>query len=587
MNIKSKQRSFLAGLLLGAAGIITAHATANSFVTFSVDLGTNIANGTFTPWTETVSVSGTFNGWGEYQLTQVGSSTVYSGTVNDLTDSNGLAVDYKFVINTNGANNYETCADGNNRAANLPTTSGASVTVPTAFYGDSGAPTTNEITFQVDMSQQINLGLFTNGSSTVVVSGWFNGWPGGASTNVLTWTPTILVTNQYGLVSSNVYVGTFAVAASPGATVPFKFVENGNYEGTALVHDSGNNRFFVNPNPAAALTLATVFYNDQPFAPLSQVTFSVDMSVQLYYGVWTPSDGVFCQGINGNWNNNASTMMTNNPSASNTNIYYVTLTAGQGSGQSWKFTYNGGSGTVYEQPISTSGNNRTLTIPSQAAYSVQTVLFSDQTLNDLLSTAVNVSFAVDMTSAVQYGTTTAFNPSSDVVFVNGSWLNWASWTPIALASYQLTNNPVGPQPNVYSGTFSIPLGSALSVIYKYSIDGQDNEAPSGSNHLRIIRSIPTGAYSFPTDTFGNQYNEPQFGELSVGKGVPGTVLLSWLGAPNVTVQTSSSINGASWTTLPLTSGAYWSAGISSTNGLISQTNWPTAGANTFFRLLEK
>jgi hypothetical protein len=192
-----------------------------------------------------------------------------------------------------------------------------------------------------------------------------------------------------------------------------------------------------------------------------------------------------------------------------------------------------------------------------------------------------------MTSAVQYGTTTAFNPSSDVVFVNGSWLNWASWTPIALASYQLTNNPVGPQPNVYSGTFSIPLGSALSVIYKYSIDGQDNEAPSGSNHLRIIRSIPTGAYSFPTDTFGNQYNEPQFGELSVGKGVPGTVLLSWLGAPNVTVQTSSSINGASWTTLPLTSGAYWSAGISSTNGLISQTNWPTAGANTFFRLLEK
>ena len=285
MNIKSKQRSLLAGLLAGAAGIITAHSTPSTFLTFSVDMGTNIANGTFTPGTETVSVSGTFNTWGEYQLTQVGSSTVYTNTFNDILDTNGLFVDYKFVINTNGANNYEGTADGNNRAADLPATIGASVNLPTAFYGDSGAVTTNPVTFLVDMSQQINLGLFTNASSTVVVSGWFNGWPGGSSTNALTWTPTILVTNQFGLVSSNVYVGTFAVAASPGATVPFKFVENGNYEGTAVLHDGGNNRFMVNPNPAAALTLPTVFYNDQPFAPLSQVTFAVDMSVQLYYGV--------------------------------------------------------------------------------------------------------------------------------------------------------------------------------------------------------------------------------------------------------------------------------------------------------------
>ena len=164
-------------------------------------------------------------------------------------------------------------------------------------------------------------------------------------------------------------------------------------------------------------------------------------------------------------------MMTNNPSAANTNIYYVTLTAGQGSGQQWKFTYNGGSGTVYEQPISTGGNNRSLTVPSQSAYTVPTVLFSDQGLNDLLSTAVNVTFAVDMTGAVQYGTSTAFDPSTDVVFVNGSWLNWASWTPVALANYQLTNNPTGPQPNIYSGTFSIPMGSSLTMIYKYSIDG--------------------------------------------------------------------------------------------------------------------
>ncbi len=592
--MKSKQRSLLAGVLLGAAGIINAHAISappsGTLITFSVDVGTNIANGTFVPGTDTILVSGSINGWpgtaSTLALVQEGNSSVYTNTFNDTSDINGGVLAYKFV-NTHagyGNGNYESTADFNNRAVVLPTTSGGSLILPTPFLGDDGAQTSvASVTFQVDMSQQIQLGLFTNGTSTVTVSGNFNGWPGAAGP-ALTWTPSILETNSFGLVTSNVYTGTVQMTNSANAAMDFKYVENGNYEGGIVLNDGSGNRFFT--LPSSTLATPVVFFSDQPFSPISQVSFSVDMSAQLYYGNWTPSDGVFCQGINGNWNNNASTTMTNNPNASNTNIYYITIPCGEGSLQAYKFTYNGASGTVYESPTSTGGNNRSYTVPPHTPAIVPTAFFSDLSVNDQLSTAVNVTFSVDMTQAVQYGTTTPFNPSTDSVFVNGAWIGWLGWDPISLASYQLTNNPVGSSPNIYSGTFPVPLGNSLSMVYKYSINGADNEAGSGANHLRIIRSTVSGAYSLPTATFGNQYNEPLFGELSLTEAAGGNVQLSWLGAPNVQVQTRNSISTGSWISLPNTSGATWSAGINTTNGLLSETNLPASGC-TFFRLIKQ
>lgn len=581
MITKSTTRGLLAGILLVIVGAFSTQAS-STFVTFSVDMGTNIANGTFTPGADTVAVAGSFNNWSQLGLVQEGSSTIYTNTVNDTADANGAVLGYKFYAsNTSGG---ETTADYNNRAAVLPTTSGASLILPTPFYGDDGAPVTNAVTFQVDMSQQINIGAFTNGSSTVTVNGNFNGWNG--ASGVLTWTPSISETNGNGLVTSNVYTGTFSVAASPNAAMDYKYVENNNYEGTPIVADSGNNRFFVMPNTPE--TIPVVFFNDNPYSPLCQTTFSVDMSGQLYYGDWTPSDGVFCQGINGDWNNDAVNTMTNNPGASNTNIYYVTYTLGQGSSVSYKFTYNGSGGTVYENPTSTGGNNRTYAVPSISSVNVPTVSFSDLLINDLLTSNVQVTFTVDMSNAVETGTTYTFNPSVDTVYVNGAWLGWLGWNPIALSSYELTNTePSNPNNYIYSGQFLVPLGNSIAMTYKYSIDGSDNEAASGDNHVRYIRSTPTGAYGFPADTFGNQYNEPSFGELTVAPAAAGTVHLSWLGAPNVQVQTSSSLTGNSWVSQPETSGAVWSAGTNSANGLVSVTNWPASSGSTFFRLIKQ
>src|ERR1039458_949023 len=587
MIIKSRNYALLAGALLCTVGLVTARAS-SSIVTFSVDMSTNIALGTFNPppplgtGTDVVNVRGTYNGWAGTQtpLVEVGSSTVYTNTVNDTSDANGAVMFYVFNID---GTTYESVASQHNRAARLPATSGASLVLPTPFFGDSGAQVTNNVTFQVDVSQQIQIGVFTNGINTVDVWGSFDGWAGGVLTN----NPNILVTNQFGLVTSNVWVGTFPVTASPWSAQDFKYViqPQVSYETVSAINqDGGGNRFFAF-NPGSNVTLPLVNFSDAPYAPLSTVTFAVDMSVQIYYGNWNNSMGVFCQGINGDWNNDAPNTMTNNPTASNTNIYYVVYTLGQGSTVQYKFTYNGLSGTIYESPTSTGGNNRSYTRPTSSSASVPTVYFSDLSINDLLTTDTLVTFTVDMTNASQYPTGPAFNPGSDTVYINGSWLGWLGWNPINLAGYQLTNNPPGSE--VYSGQFLIPKGSPIPVTYKYSINGLDNEAASNNNHVRYVRSTATGAYSFPMDAFGNQYNEPSFGQLAVGPISAGTVRLTWLGAPNVEVQTRTNLISGSWVSHPETAGTVWTAGTNSVNGLVSVTNWPAGGGTLFFRLIQQ
>jgi hypothetical protein len=377
------------------------------------------------------------------------------------------------------------------------------------------------------------------------------------------------------------------VTASPGAAIDFKYViQPGTiWESPGAVNsDDGGNRFFAN----VAQTLPVVDFSDAPFAPLSTVMFSVDMSAQALLGNWNPGEAVDLAGQLNNWSTSA-TPMTNDPTASNTNIYYAVATLGEGSTPQYKFTFQGAGGTVWESLPATTptlGGNRFFTVPLATNVTLPTVFFSDQSVYDLLNTNMWVTFTVDMTGASQYPSGPAFTPGSDEVFVNsqafsGAWMNW---DPISLGAYQLVQ--VGAS-SLYTNTFLIPMGSALTTTYKYGINGADNEAASGNNHGRVIRSLATGAYNFPTDTFGNQYNEPSFGQLAVGKLSGGTVPVSWLGAPNVQVQTSTNLTSGTWVSHPETGGAVWSAGINSTNGLISVTNWPAGSGKLFFRLMQQ
>jgi hypothetical protein len=72
---------------------------ANALVAFQVNLTAEDALGVFTPGLDTVFVSGDWNWNGAaLQLTQVGSSDVYTGAVN-LAFAAGTTVNYKYTLN--------------------------------------------------------------------------------------------------------------------------------------------------------------------------------------------------------------------------------------------------------------------------------------------------------------------------------------------------------------------------------------------------------------------------------------------------------------------------------------------------------
>src|SRR5262249_16392228 len=125
---------------------------------------------------------------------------------------------YKYTVEPGAT--YE---GSHNRLLDMPSGSGSNVVAIPAYYNDTqpdGTPTTT-VTFQVNLAQQINTGSFNTNSSLVYVRGSFNGW----GTDVaMTNDPSIRTTNQFGLVSSNVYVAKYDIAgSSPGRTIDYKF----------------------------------------------------------------------------------------------------------------------------------------------------------------------------------------------------------------------------------------------------------------------------------------------------------------------------------------------------------------------------
>src|SRR5436190_11216681 len=97
--------------LAGLCCAIQAGECASTLISFSVDMSNQVANASFIPGVNNVSVNGTFNSWGlppnglPFTLVRAGSTTVYTNTVNDTVDPNGGQLQYKFIIDTNGWEN--------------------------------------------------------------------------------------------------------------------------------------------------------------------------------------------------------------------------------------------------------------------------------------------------------------------------------------------------------------------------------------------------------------------------------------------------------------------------------------------------
>lgn len=570
MTNKTKQYGLWAGLLLCSA----VAASANTLVTFQVDM----TNAGIDPTTQTVSAHGSFDGWGAgFALTNDLSSTnqyLYTGTTSVA--ANGSVMEYKYVEGTA----YENIPKGHNRLATLPATSGASLVLPKVYYADNGSPISVDVTFQVDMAQQINVGAFDPTSSIVYPKGTFNGW---GTWDAMTNNPTILRTNQYGLVSSNVYVNTYTVTASPGETMDFKFyIDTGSkYESPALgTGDPSdyNNRFFnLSEGPTQAFPLA--FFSDLPYSPLAtnDVTFQVDMSAQVLAGNFDPTTGtVEVRGDFNGWGT-PQILCTNDLTAPNTNLYkaVVTVVNGVGAREGYKFWASVPANTGWE-----TSSDRSFSVIKGASLILPPVYFSNIDPFDLLPADTLVTFRVNMTNAVQYPGGTPFDPTVNGVWFNGDCLtngwysSWGAMWPETQLFDDGTHGDAVASNHIYTCQYLVPNGKTVRVQYKYGIDSSDNEAASGSDHVRYIRSV--GTYVMPFDTFGSIANNepaPGFGNLTIGPPSVGHVLISWLGRPGVYLQSISSLTGGVWQDHLDTDG-------------LSSTNYPVGTAPLFFRLIK-
>jgi hypothetical protein len=288
--MQSKPR-FLPGLQVGIllcalAGLANAQ-TSNSVVVFIVDMSAQVKAGTFVSGAE-VDVRGTFNGWGTNALINIsvgGNPNLYFGEIPDTVDINGGTIYYKYFAPSIGTG-WESTYNTLNRAARLPATSGDSVVLPTVFFDDAGPLVTNAVTFSVNMAEQINLGLFVPGMDDVLVRGEFNGYALGSA---LTNDPSIMATNSSGVVTSNVYVGTFTNISPVNANQSFKFWNSDplseQWESVAPENQDGSvagNRYYI--NGSGNQVLALVDFDDTPLqiGPSNTVILNVSGQANIW-----------------------------------------------------------------------------------------------------------------------------------------------------------------------------------------------------------------------------------------------------------------------------------------------------------------
>jgi hypothetical protein len=286
-------------ILSFAMGCAVALVQAQSDVTFSVDMTKLVQAGS--NWTA-VAVAGSFNGWANNPpaagsvLTNDPSasgdaSNIYSGTIS-IADAPGTVEQYKFIYqapDTIWESPDSAC--GNNRTFTLE---GGAQTLPTVYWNDQPLILpTNDVTFSVDMTAQIQItGDFIPGQDIVYCRGGFEGW--GSGNFFLTNNPSLSGN------ASNIYSGTWPLAAVPGACQAYKFYIDRNSDWESPASTAGANRTF---NAAAGpQTLPTVFFNDASLGDFLSVTTAVTFNVIMTNAVGT--DGtVFNPAVDTVWLN--------------------------------------------------------------------------------------------------------------------------------------------------------------------------------------------------------------------------------------------------------------------------------------------
>jgi len=378
----------------------------------------------------------------------------------------------------------------------------------------------NMVTFQVDMSVQINGGNFNPASDSVVVRGSFNGWGGNAA----------LMTDTN---NDSIFDVTVDIPGVAGDTVFYKYVMTKANSGDVW-ESIADNRFFL--ISGGAQTLAPVFWDNNPGGADIDAFFFCDMTVPILSGQFDPANDIMdVRGAFNGW----SAGNTMSQDIFNTNLFtgafqFMQIPTNQD--QEYKFTYtpNGG-GTVWEEPNQLPGrsnNNRFFVVTGNEPDAdnngfldvvTDTVFFGDITPNDIFTSPTDIFFEVDMRPAFAFLAVndTIFNlagphpfeTSIDSVYLSGSPsqgttpdLNWVwdnSNIPSVFKPLQMMDDGTGGDQvagdSVYTLKVTFNAGAAKSPVYKYGFNLGDNEAGFGKNHKEDVSLDPGGRHR---DEFG-------------------------------------------------------------------------------------
>ena len=354
------------------------------------------------------------------------------------------------------------------------------------------------VTFQVNMSIQEQLNHFDPVNDLIQLRGDFENWTG-----------INMVDN-----GENIFTADFTFTDDQvGSTQGYKF---------CIVTDEGDlwesipNRTLEVPDQDTVLDV--VYFNDQDSAGELvdvEVLFQVDMNVQILYGSFNPDvDLIVVRGGHpnlGNWGGETEL----NPVTGNEGHYSLLVQFDQveaGTPIEYKFVIiEGGSGGVEHWE---SNDNRSFTpetdLPDANGNGygeiiLDEVFFSNIGWEDILANDVDVILHVDITPALDSLATGSYTGcDGDITdpdqiqfvaaagFFNG-W-PWCDFPP----EYQMTSN----DGINWEVTISFVAGDPRELIYKYGLNGADNEAGFAVNHsVTIDDSNPTFEVY---DLFGSQ-----------------------------------------------------------------------------------
>lgn len=529
------------------------------------------------------ALAGDFNGWNN------------ANTIME-TNTPGALYSYTMGGTANGGCYYKVIAVPGSWGTTYPNNNfwtyyGANGSNTVYFYPGTTADGWQPLNNRVGQTND-NLGL-----NQYEIVGDFNGWSGSPSSQMI-YAGNGIFTNLYTIPSAG--------------THSFKFRTPGTWDSAQIGSDfgqnTGNGSFdTTNANQVVLFQIDLpkgrwLVGNPAPPPVTNDVVFAVDMTSQTVLGNFTPGvDAVYVSGAFNGWpgTGGSALFLTNFPAlAGNTNVYYATnrFVGTPGSSATfYKFTCNATafSGSSGYEPR---GDNRTFNLLSTNAtgstpYILPVVSFGDVYATDYLTNDVQVVFTVNMTNA-KAGVppiTNNWDPSYPV-YLNGDFRDagWGNpWTPPNL----LLMTETSPGSQIFTYTYTVKAGKKNQFSYKYGFDdgvnGYDNEAPSFQDHSRVIRLPSSGTYVLPMDTFGNQYVEPSFGDLSVTKIAGNNVQVKFVGRPGVKLQQASSLGGA-WTNNNGTDGNGYSGVTEATpNGTATVTNLPASSAAGFFRLIKQ